>query len=130
MIGGHIQMVTADVPFLLPHIRSGAVRPLAVTSAKRSTALPDVPTTAEAGYPRVNSDNWYGLVAPAGTPTFALDKIRYAAVAALQSADIKQQFATQNAVPAPSSPGEFATFIRAEQAKWKPVVARTGVKLD
>ena len=130
MLGDHIQMITADVPFLLPHITSGAVKPLAVTSAKRSSALPNVPTTAEAGYPRVNSDNWYGLVAPAGTPTVALDKIRYAAVAALESADIRKQFETQNAVAAPSSPGEFAAFINAEQAKWGPVVARTGVKLD
>jgi tripartite-type tricarboxylate transporter receptor subunit TctC len=130
MLGDHIQMITADVPFLLPHIRSGAVKPLAVTSGKRSAALPDVPTTAEAGYPRVNSDNWYGLVAPSGTPVFALDKIRYSALAALESADIKNQFQSQNAVAAPSSPAEFAAFIRAEQAKWRPVVAKTGVKLD
>jgi tripartite-type tricarboxylate transporter receptor subunit TctC len=130
MLGDHIQMITADVPFLLPHIRSGAVKPLAVTSGKRSAALPDVPTTAEAGYPRVNSDNWYGLVAPSGTPVFALDKVRYAALAALESADIKNQFQSQNAVAAPSSPAEFAAFIRAEQAKWRPVVAKTGVKLD
>jgi tripartite-type tricarboxylate transporter receptor subunit TctC len=130
MLGGHIQIITADVPFLLPHIRSGAVKPLAVTSAKRSSALPDVPTTAEVGYRRVNSDNWYGLVAPAGTPAFALDKVRYAAVAALESNDIKKQFETQNAVASPSSPAEFAAFIKAEQAKWGPVVTRTGVKLD
>jgi tripartite-type tricarboxylate transporter receptor subunit TctC len=130
MLGGHIQMLTSDVPFMLPHIRSGAVKALAVTSRNRSSALPDVPTAGEAGYPRVNSDNWYGLVAPASTPVLALDKIRHAAVAALQSAELKQQFDKLNAVAAPSSPAEFAAFIRSEQAKWGPVVTKIGIKLD
>jgi tripartite-type tricarboxylate transporter receptor subunit TctC len=130
MLGDHIQMLVADVPFLVPHIRSGAVKALAVTSDKRSTALPEVPTTGEAGYPRVNSDNWYGLVAPAGTPVYALDRIRHAAVAALQSEAIRKQFATQNAIASPSSPADFASFIRSEQAKWGAVVAKTGVKLE
>lgn len=130
MLGGHIQMLTADVPFVLPHIHSGAAKALAVTSRNRSGALPDVRTSAEAGYPRVNSDNWYGLVAPAATPVFALDKIRYAALAALQSAEIKKQFETLHAVAAPSSPAEFASFIRSEQAKWGPIVTRIGIKLD
>ena len=130
MLGGHIQMLTADVPFMLPHIHSGAAKALAVTSHTRSSALLDVPTTAEAGYPRVNSDNWYGLVAPAGTPVLALDKIRLAAVAALQSGEIRQQFEAMNAIASPSSPADFAAFIRSEQDKWGPVVKRTGVKLD
>jgi tripartite-type tricarboxylate transporter receptor subunit TctC len=130
MLGGHIQMLTADVPFMLPHIRSGAVKALAVTSRARSSALPGVPTSGEAGYPRVNSDNWYGLVAPAGTPVSALDKVRYAALAALQSPDLMRQFETMNAIASPSSPAEFAAFIRAEQAKWGPVVTRIGIRLD
>jgi tripartite-type tricarboxylate transporter receptor subunit TctC len=130
MLGDHIQMIVADVPLLLPHIQSGSVIALAVTSEKRTTALPDVPTTAEAGYPRVSIDNWYGLVAPAGTPVYALDKVRYAALAALESSDLRKQFETQNAVAAPTSPAEFAAFIKAEQAKWRPIVLKTGVKLD
>jgi tripartite-type tricarboxylate transporter receptor subunit TctC len=130
MLGGHIQMLTADVPFVLPHVRSGALKALAVTSRTRSSALPDVPTSGEAGYPRVNSDNWYGLVAPAAAPVLALDKIRHAAVTALQSVEITKQFESLNAIPAPSSPAEFAAFIRAERAKWGPVVTRIGIKLD
>ena len=130
MLGGHIQMIVADVPFLLPHVHSGALKALALTSATRSPALPDVPTTAELGYPGVNSDNWYGLVAPAGMPPEILERLRAASVKALQSAELKQQFATQSALPSPTTPAEFATFVKAEQAKWGPVVLATGVKLE
>jgi tripartite-type tricarboxylate transporter receptor subunit TctC len=130
MLGGHIQMLVGDVPFMVPHIQSGAVNALAVTSAARASALPQVPTTGEAGYPAVNSDNWYGLVAPAGIGADALAKLRNAAIATLQSAEVKAKFLSQSALASPSTPDEFASFIKAEQAKWGPVVAATGVKLD
>jgi tripartite-type tricarboxylate transporter receptor subunit TctC len=130
MVGGHIQMIVGDVPFMLPHIRSGAIKALAVTSGARSSALPDVPSTAELGYPAINSDNWYGLVAPAGTPAEILDKLRRATVSVLTSAELKKQFDSQNAVPSPTTPAEFAAFVQAEQAKWGPVVRATGAKLE
>jgi tripartite-type tricarboxylate transporter receptor subunit TctC len=130
MLGGHIQLLVSDVPFMLPHIRSGAMKALALTSAQRSSALPEVPTTAELGYPAVNSDNWYGLVVPAGTPADIVDKLRKASVAVLQSSALKAQFDSQNALATPTTPEEFAEFIRVEQAKWAPVVASTGVRLD
>ena len=130
MLGGHIQMIVADVPFLLPHVRSGAIRPLAVTSAARSAALPDVPTTAELGYPGINSDNWYALVAPGGTPAESLDKLRKASVTVLRSEELKKQFDSQSAVPSPTTPDEFAAFVRTEQAKWGPLVLATGAKLE
>jgi tripartite-type tricarboxylate transporter receptor subunit TctC len=130
MLGGQLQMLTADVPFLLPQIKAGAIRALAVTSAARTAVLPDVPTTAEAGYPRVNSDNWYGLVAPAGVPADVLERLHRAAVAALNSEDLKKQYDTFNATPAPSTPQQFTAFVQAEQAKWGPVVRKTGIKLD
>jgi tripartite-type tricarboxylate transporter receptor subunit TctC len=130
MVGGHIQMIVGDVPFMLPHIRSGAIKALAVTSGARSSALPEVPSTAELGYPAINSDNWYGLVAPAGTPPEILDKLRRATVSVLTSAELKKQFDSQNAVPSPTTPAEFAAFVIAEQAKWGPVVRATGAKLE
>jgi tripartite-type tricarboxylate transporter receptor subunit TctC len=130
MVGGHIQMIVGDVPFMLPHIRSGAIKALAVTSGARSSALPDVPSTADLGYPAINSDNWYGLVAPAGTPAEILDKLRRATVSVLTSAELKKQFDSQNAVPSPTTPAEFAAFVQAEQAKWGPVVRATGAKLE
>jgi tripartite-type tricarboxylate transporter receptor subunit TctC len=101
-----------------------------VKSSARSPALPDVPTTAELGYRAINSDNWYGLVAPAGTPAEILDKLRRASVAVLQSDEVKKQFDSQNAVPSPTTPDEFAAFVRDEQAKWARVVRATGVKFD
>ncbi len=130
LLGGHIQMIVLDVPVLLPHIRSGKVKALAVTSATRTAALPDVPTTAEAGFKTVLSDNWYGLVAPAGMPADVQDKLQRAATTTLRSAELKQHFDTQDAVPSPSTPAEFAAFVKAEQAKWGPVVKVTGIKLD
>jgi tripartite-type tricarboxylate transporter receptor subunit TctC len=130
LLGGHIQMIVLDTPVLLPHIRAGKVKPLAVTSATRSPALPDVPTTAEAGFKTVLSDNWYGLVAPAGLPADVTDKLRATTIKTLNSAELKKQFDTQDAVPSPTTPAEFIAFIKSEQAKWKPVVTTVGIKLD
>jgi tripartite-type tricarboxylate transporter receptor subunit TctC len=130
LIGGHVQMVVLDTPVLLPHIRAGAVRALAVTSATRSAALPEVPTTGEAGLKNVISDNWYGLSAPAGVPADILERLHKSATATLRSAELKKQFDSQDAVPAPMSPGEFAAFVKTEQAKWGPIVHATGAKME
>jgi tripartite-type tricarboxylate transporter receptor subunit TctC len=130
LLGGQVQLAAFDVPVLLPHIRSGALKALAVTSQTRAPALPEVPTTAEAGFPTVLSDNWYGLIAPAATPPGILNKIGTAATAALSSDDLKAQYAKQDAVAAPTTPAEFAAFVTAEQVKWKAVVAATGVKFE
>jgi len=130
LLGGHIQMIVLDVPVLLPHIRAGSVRPLGVTSATRTDALPNVPTTGETGFKTVLSDNWYGLVAPAGMPADVEDKLRKAALATLRSAELKKHFDTQDAVPSPTTPEEFASFVKSERAKWEPVVTSLGIKLD
>jgi tripartite-type tricarboxylate transporter receptor subunit TctC len=130
LLGGQIQMLVADVPVLLPQIKSGAIKALAITSGTRISALPDVPTTAEMGYPRVVSDNWYSLVAPAGIPVNILDRLRHAAIVALNSDDLKKQYATFNATPFPTTPQQFHDFILSEQAKWEPIIRKTGVKLE
>jgi tripartite-type tricarboxylate transporter receptor subunit TctC len=130
LIGGHVQLAVFDTPVLLPHIRAGTVKALAVTSQTRSGALPEVPTTGEAGFKTVLSDNWYGLSAPAGVPPEIFERLHKAVVATLRSAELKKQFESQDAEPAPTSPGEFAAFVKAEQAKWGPVVATTGAKLE
>jgi len=130
LLGGHVQLLVLDVPVLLPHIRSGAVRALAVTSATRSDALPEVPTTAEAGFKTVLSDNWYGLLGPSGMPAGVEDKVRKAALATLRSAELKKNFDTQDALPSPSTPAEFTAFVKSEQAKWGPVVTALGIKLE
>ena len=128
LVGGQVQMGIFDVPVLLGHIRAGRLKALAVTSASRASTLPDVPTTAEAGYPNVTSDNWYGLVAPAATPADVLKRIHAAAVAALKSAAIQEQYAKVSGVPSPGTPADYARFLAAEQAKWSKVVSAIGFK--
>jgi len=128
LVGGTVQMGIFDVPILLGHIRSGRLKALAVTSATRASTLPDVPTTAETGYPNVTSDNWYGLVAPAGTPADVLKRIHAAAVAALNSAAIKEQYGKVSGVPSPGTPQDYARFLASEQAKWSKVVSAIGFK--
>ena len=128
LVGGQVQMGIFDVPILLGHIRAGRLKALAVTSASRASTLPDVPTTAEGGYPNVTSDNWYGLVAPAATPADVLKRIHAAAVAALNSPAIKEQYAKVSGVPSPGTPQDYARFLEAEQAKWSKVVRAIGFK--
>jgi tripartite-type tricarboxylate transporter receptor subunit TctC len=89
-----------------------------------------VPTTDEAGFKTVLSDNWYGLIAPAGLPAAVETRLRNAAISTLRSAELKKQYDTQDAVPSPSTPEEFAAFVKGERAKWEPVVAAVGIKLD
>jgi len=128
LLGGQVQMGVFDVPVLLPHIRSGKLKALAVTSGSRSSALADVPTTGELGYPKVLSDNWYGLVAPAGTPPDVLARVHAAATAALRSPELIEQYAKVSGIAVPSTPAEYAVFLDAEQAKWGPIVKAIGFK--
>jgi len=128
LLGGQVQMGIFDVPILLAHVRSGKLKALSVTSATRAPTLPDVPTTAEGRYPNVTSDNWYGLVAPAATPAEVQKKVHAAAVAALQSSSLREQYAKNGGIAAPGTPQEYAAFLAAEQAKWSKVVAAIGFK--
>jgi tripartite-type tricarboxylate transporter receptor subunit TctC len=130
LLAGQVQVTIADMPAVLQHIGSGAFKALAVTSAKRVTMLPDVPTTAEAGYPKVLSDNWYGFVAPAGTPPEILKRLNAAAVAALQNPEAVKQFEAQGALAAPGTPAEFEAALRDEKAKWAPIVKANHIRLD
>jgi tripartite-type tricarboxylate transporter receptor subunit TctC len=117
-----------DVPILLGHIRAGKLKALAITSAKRAQTLPDVPTTAELGYPNVTSDNWYGLVAPAATPADVRKRIHAAATAALRSPALIEQYAKVSGVASPGTPEDYAAFLAGEQAKWSRVVTAIGFK--
>src|SRR5262249_62091479 len=96
----------------------------------RSSAPPDTPTTVEAGYPRVLSESWYGLIAPAGMPPNVLQQIYDATRAALQSSDVVKQIEAQGATAAPNTPDEFRTLIDDEQKKWNRVIEATGAKIE
>ena len=128
LVGGQVQMGIFDVPVLLSHIRAGKLKALAITSGKRAPALPDVATTTETGYPNVNSDNWYGLVMPSSTPTDIQKRVHAAAVAALKSAAVAEQFAKVGGLASPSTPQEYAAFVAAEQAKWGKIIQAIGFK--
>ena len=130
LLGGQVQMGIFDVPVVLPHIQQHKFRALAVTSAKRAATLPDVPTTGELGYPKVISDNWYGLVAPAGTPPAVQKRIHDAAVAALRSPALVEQFAKVGGIPAPSTQEEYAKFLGEEQQRWGTIIKAIGFKED
>jgi tripartite-type tricarboxylate transporter receptor subunit TctC len=128
LLGGQVQMGIFDVPILLGHIRSGKLKALAITSANRAPSLPDVPTTGELNYPNVNSDNWYGLVAAAATPPEVQKRIHAAAVAALKSKAVEEQFSKVGGIASPGTPQEYQAFIAAEQAKWSRIVQAIGFK--
>jgi tripartite-type tricarboxylate transporter receptor subunit TctC len=130
LLGGQVQMGIFDIPVLISHLRSGKLKALAITSFRRSATLPEVQTTAEVGYPNVLSDNWYGLVGPAALPPAVMRRIHGAAVAALNSAELGEQYAKVSGVAMPSSPEEFAVFIAQDQAKWGRVVKAIGFKAE
>jgi tripartite-type tricarboxylate transporter receptor subunit TctC len=130
LLGGQVQFGIFDVPVLLPHIRAGKLKALAITSGKRAATLPEVPTTAEAGYPNVLSDNWYGLVGPLGLPPAILKRVNAAALAALNSPELGVQYAKVGGVPMPSLPEEFAVYLAQDQAKWAGVVKAIGFKAE
>jgi len=130
LIANTVQMALLDLPVLLPHIRSGAVKPLAVTSDTRAKLLPDVPTMRELGYPKVNSDNWYGLGAPGAASLAERQRIHDAAATALKSKDLIDAYTAVGGVVAGGTAEEFARFQREEVAKWAEVIKAANVKLE
>jgi tripartite-type tricarboxylate transporter receptor subunit TctC len=130
LLGGHVQIMLPDLPAVIEHIRTGKLTALAVVARERSPSLPDTPTMVEAGLPRVVSDSWYGLIAPVGIPQPTLKRIHEAAVAALRLPDVIGQITRLGSAPAPITPEEFRALIDDEQLKWKPVIERTGARME
>jgi tripartite-type tricarboxylate transporter receptor subunit TctC len=129
LLGGHVQMMFADVPVLLGNIQAGKLRALAIGSRTRIANLPDVETTAELGMPQIEADNWYGLVAPAATPQPVLAKLQSAAAEALRSAEVKDRLAAQSVIAVGSSSAEFSAYVKSEIDRWGKVIAAAGIKL-
>ena len=130
LISDTVQMALLDIPVLLPHIRSGAVKALAISSDTRAPLLPDVPTMRELGFPRVNSDNWYGLAAPGSSLLKDRQRIHDAASAALKSKELIDAYAAVGGIVGGGSTEEFASFQRLEVAKWAEVIKAANVKLE
>ena len=130
LMGGQIDLMMLDVPVVLPFIKAGKLRALAVTSATRIPVLKDVPTTAELGFPKVEIYNWYGMLAPAGTSKEIVDKLHDVVGAALRSPELKEQFLQQGVEVVASKPDEFGPFIFEESARWGALAKAVGAKLD
>jgi tripartite-type tricarboxylate transporter receptor subunit TctC len=130
LVGGRVQIMFDAAPSLIQHVKSGKLRVLAAASAQRNRLLPEVPTFAELGYPKVAVSLWYGLLAPSGTPRPVIDRLSRETRKVLESADIREKLLAQGAEPMPGSPEAFASFMQEESAKWAPVVKHAGVKLD
>jgi len=130
VIAGHVQMMFATAASVVPHVKDGLVRPLAVTTLKRIAVLPDIPTVAELGIAGFDATTWHGLVAPAGTPTAAIDALHRATVTALNDPDVRKALGDLGVEIVGSSPQEFAAYIKAEIPKWSAVVKAAGARLD
>jgi tripartite-type tricarboxylate transporter receptor subunit TctC len=126
LLGGHIDLMFSGVPTVLSHVESGALVALAIGSESREPRLPDVPTTAELGLPRVIADVWNVLLAPGGTPPDILARLSAAAVAALADPGLQAELRKQGSVPMASTPEACAAFIRAERERWGPLVKDIG----
>jgi len=129
LLGGHVQMMFADVPVLMGSIKAGTLRALAIGSPKRIAILPDIATTAELGMPKVEADNWYGLVAAAATPKPVLDKLYAAATEALHSAEVKDKLAAQGVIAVGNSSAEFRAYVQREIDRWGELTKATGIKI-
>ena len=130
LVGGQVQLMFDNLPSSLAFIKAGKLRALAVTSAQRSPALPDVPTVAESGVPGFEASSWFGLLAPAGTPRDIVTKINADTQKWLLSPDAKDKLAAQGAAAAGGSPEVFAKHIQAETTKWARVVKDSGAKVE
>ena len=129
LLSGQVDFNFDNLATAAPNIRSGKLKAIAVTTAQRSSALPEVPTVA-ATLKGFSIDTWWGLVAPAGTPPEVVAKLNHAFVAALDSPDTKTRFATLLAEPVASTPDQFGAFMKSELAKYEKVVKATGAKVD
>jgi tripartite-type tricarboxylate transporter receptor subunit TctC len=130
VIGGHSQVLVSSLIQTVPHVRSGKLKALATGGAKRSPILPDIPTIAEAGVPGYEMNNWWGIVAPAGTPQPIIDKLVKEIDAVLASPETQKLFEADGAEVVRKSPAEFAAFFAAELAKWERVVKDAKIKAE
>lgn len=130
VVGGHSQVLLSSLVQTMPHIRSGKLKPLGVGGAKRSGLLPDVPTIAEGGVPGYEMANWWGIVAPAGTPQPIAEKLAKEIAVVLASAETQKQFAAEGAEVVKKTQAEFAAHIEAELDKWQRVVKEAKIKAE
>ena len=129
LLGQQVQMAFLDLPVLLPHIKAGTLRPIALGAPQRAPTAPDVPTTAEVGMPDILIENWYGMVAPAKTPTNIVAALNRIANEAMADPSVKEKLADQGLTVAGDTPEHFRGYIEAETRKWARVIKDSGVEM-
>ena len=130
LLAGQVQLASMGLPPAMPYVKSGRLRVIAVTSAKRSPLLPQAPTVAETGLPGYEVNSWYGVFAPPALPKEIIAKINADIVAVLGLADVKERLTGLGAEPQPMTPDDFGKFVRDDIAKWSKVVKESGAKID
>ena len=128
LIGGQVTVMFGPPPVLLPQVKAGKLKALAVTSPQRSPLFPDIPTAAEGGVPGFDAGAWYGLLVPAGTPAEVIAKISEETARAMKKPEVVQALASIGAVPVGSTPQEFARYLDADIAKWDDLLKKAGVQ--
>jgi len=130
LLGGHVQLMIAPPQAVMPQVKAGSLRALAVTSPRRMPFAPDIPTIAESGVPGYGSVGWFGLVAPAGVPRDIITKLNAEIVRILQLPDVRERLLELGAEPARTTPEEFADFIRRDNAKWAKLIREKGIVIE
>ena len=130
LMGGHIETMFHNAPTVIPHIRSGAMRGIAITTGQRNPAAPDIPTLAEAGLPGYEVTSWYAMYVPAGTPQTVIARLNSDIAKVLAQPDVKAWMETQAGTAGGGSPEALATFQAAETVKWKNLIKEAGIKAD
>jgi tripartite-type tricarboxylate transporter receptor subunit TctC len=133
LVGGNMDLMFDNLPSSMQQIKAGKLKALAVTSATRSAALPDVPTVAEAGGPALKgyeASSWFGLLAPAGTPPDIVNRLQQEVAKSLATPQMQEKLLAQGAIPGGNTPADFARHIDAEHKKWAAVVKTSGAKVD
>lgn len=130
LIGGHIPMMFATLPSAIGHVHGGGLKALAVTTAERAPALPQVPTLAEAGVPGYEASGWYGVFVRKGTSQAIIDRLRSEVATIINLPEVRENLELEGAQPIGNTPGEFAAFVKAEREKWSKVVAEADIKIE
>ncbi|WP_251864726.1 tripartite tricarboxylate transporter substrate binding protein [Achromobacter sp. Marseille-Q4962] len=130
LIGGQVQYMFDNMPSSWPHVQSGKLRALAVTTKERSKSAPDVPTMQESGFPGFDVSSWFGMIAPAGTPPEVVNKLNAAMQKALDKPEVQTSFEKLGAVGEKTTPAQFGAFIKSEVEGWAPVVKASGARVD
>jgi tripartite-type tricarboxylate transporter receptor subunit TctC len=130
LVGGQVHLVFATAASAVPQIKAGRIRGIAVTTAKRSALMPELPTLSEAGLAGFDANNWYGLVAPAKTPRAIIDRLNADVTKILNMPEVKTTLFNQGLDPAPGTPEQFGAYIKSERIKWSKVIKESGAKAE